>query len=586
MESPALLRGGVFFGGDSVMDQKSNLLSGNAVGSFWLLIWAAFLALGWLLPNRYWPWTSFQTDYWVAFFLSLMCVTVVSVSKHKLPWHGVTVFAFFLPLIPLAQYGFGLIYFAGDALLSFLFLAGFAFAVLTGSRWETLHKNQAIDGLFLAIGIAAIGSVGMQLCQWLGLDILGIWLMPGGANRPFANFAQPNNLATFLLWGVLACAWGYSRGVLGARIAMLAAIFMVFGIALTQSRTAVIGLLIVIALLFYWREKEGACQLFRASLMLLLALILSLVLIPIIFDTLLLGFQDSRFSDVKLVMRDDARMTAYRIFLDASLHQPWFGYGWFNLGEAFFSSVDSYPALGMVFQHSHNLFLDLVLWVGWPLGILLICALLVWMFRAFRAVDSAEKVILFAFISVIGWHAMVEFPLHYASFLFPSALVMGVFEAKIHPGGVFLTRRWPCVLIFAVALLGLGAVGWDYLRVEENARSLRFERLSIGTNQASKVPDLLILTQLEAFLKFSRVEPRAGLSDEDLSWARFAATGVYNPLNMLNFIEILALNGHVEEARLWVKKMQKSLPDADFKAMSNDWAQHAVKYPELLAVVW
>lgn len=560
--------------------------SSEGLSSFWLTSWAAFLAFGWLLPNRYWPWTSFQTDYWVAICFALMCAAVLLISKHKLPWHGVTVFSFILPLIPLVQYVLGQIYFAGDALLSSLFLGGFAFSILAGVRWESLHKNQAIDGLFLAIGIAAIGSVGIQLCQWLGLEILGVWLMPGGAPRPFANFAQPNNLATFLLWGVVACAWGYFRGALGARVAMLAAIFMVFGIGLTQSRTAVIGLLIVIALSFYWRKREGACQFFRASLMLLAALVLSLILIPAISDMLLLGFQDSRFSDVKSVMRDDARVTAYRIFLDASLHKPWFGYGWFNLGEAFFSSVDSYPALGVVFQHSHNLFLDLVLWVGWPLGGLIIFILITWIVKTFRAVDSVEKGLLFVFISVVGWHAMLEFPLHYANFLFPCALVIGVIEAKNSPCGIFQTRIWPSAVTFVVALFGLGILGWDYFQVEENVRALRFERLNIDTKQEHKAPDLLMLTQLEAFLKFARVEPHAGFSEEDLRWARFAATGIYNPLNMLYFIEILALNGHVDEAKLWVKKMRKILSDADFKAMSNDWAQHAVKHPELLAVVW
>ena len=567
------------------MNCELNGIRSAPFGPLGLVTWATVLAFGWVLPNRYWPWSSFQTDYWIAACFAVGFLVVLIGSRRRMAWHGIAVFAVFLACVPLVQCGLGIVYFAGDAWLTALFLLGFALAAVVGARWELLQKDQAVDGLFLAIGMAAVCSVGMQLCQWLGLDILGIWLMPGSSARPYANFAQPNNLATFLLWGIVACAWGYSRRVLRGPFAMLATVFLVLGIALTQSRTGLVGLLVLVGLSFYWRRIGGTPNLFHASLFLLGFFVLVFVFSPIISDVLLLD-KTSRFLDAESALHDDARLKLYEIFFSASLDRPWFGYGWSNLGEAFYSRVDSYPELGVVFFHSHNLFLDLILWVGWPIGLLCIGALIVWLIKAFRAVDSIEKGILFSFVCVVGWHAMVEFPLHYANFLLPCGFVMGVIDSKRRPNGLLKTLIWPAVVVYLAAISLLVAVGIDYFRVEDNVRALRFERANIETKQPRNAPELLVMTQLQAFLQFSRIEPRAGLTENELRWVRRAAIVINNPFNTLRFIEMLALNGSEGEARLWVKKMQKTLPAPAYKAMSNDWALDAKKNPALLSVAW
>lgn len=551
----------------------------------WLTIWAISLAFGWLMPTHYWPWTSFQSDVWVALCFATVCGLALLNAKPLVVVHWLVSLIGLYALIPLLQYFSGLVYFAGSAWLGMLFLVGFALSMVTGERWESMQRNQAIDGLFLAIGVAAIGSVGMQLCQWLELDVLGIWLVPGSPSRPFANLAQPNNLATFLIWGCLASAWGYWRKFLSAKIALLMALYLVFGIALTQSRTALLGMLIVAVMLFFWRRNQGGQWLFNSALVLLGFLILCLISIPLVSDALLL-VADSRFSNADDAMQDTARSVVYRLFINASFNKMLFGYGWMDTGEAFFQEVLSYPELGVVFFHTHNLFLDLLLWFGWPLGVFLIVAALFWIIVAFRSVGNAESAILFLFVLVVGWHSMVEFPLHYASFLLPCGLVIGAINSRASLSRRFQISRLPVISIFLIAILGLGAIVRDYSLFEDDVRALRFERLNFQVKRPGRASEIIVLTQLKAFLEFSLDKPRTGLTPEEQKWVEEAAFVIFNPLNTFNFIQILALNGRVDDAQIWVGRVKHVIPSSTYMDMSKQWAKAVEQSPELAQVTW
>lgn len=510
---------------------------------------------------------------------------VFFVPREQMTLHWLVLLALFSSVIPLAQYFFGVVYFAGSACLGCLFLLGLALAILVGERWESVQKEQAIDGLFLAIGVGAVTSVGMQLCQWLGLEILGVWLVPSDASRPFANLAQPNNLGTFLLWGGLACAWGYSRKFLSANLALLLAMFFVFGIGLTQSRTAFVGLLLVVALSFFWRRHQGVRQLFHAALMLFVFLVLCLIAIPQISDALHISVV-SRISDADMVVRDTARSVVYRLFFEASLSKALVGYGWANTGDAFFSAIGPYPELGVVFYHAHNLFLDLLLWFGWPIGLLLIGAVLCWGWGAFRRVDNIDSVVLFLFVLLVGWHSMVEFPLHYASFLLPCGLVIGVINARSPSATRFQFSKWPVVALLLFVLIGLGVLARDYALVEDDAQALRYERLNIQVTRPHVGAEILLLTQLKSFLAFSFFEPKKGLTQEELTWVENSAFTIFNPLNTFNFIQILALNGRVEEAQMWIRRVKHVVPESTYADMSRQWTLATEGKPELAKVIW
>jgi hypothetical protein len=553
--------------------------------ALWLPIWAVCLALGWLLPNHDWPWTSFHSETWAAFCFAVACGFLLLRSRQPVAMPWLLVLTAFLALIPVVQQVTGLVYFFGSASLGALYLAGFALAMVTGQRWAAADPNQPIDGLFLAIGVAGVASVGMQLCQWLGLDMLGIWLVPSDPCRPFANLAQPNNLATLLLWACLAAAWGYWRRLLSAGAALMLASFLVLGIALTQSRTAMLGMLLAVILSFFWRRQPGGQWLFRSALVLLGFLVLCLIAVPLISNALLLPV-DSRFTNPELVVQDAPRKIVYRLFLEASLDKALFGYGWANTGDAFFSRIASFPELGVTFYHTHNLFLDLVLWFGWPLGMIVIASLLCWGLVALRAVGNVGSVILFFFVLFAGVHSMLEFPLHYANFLLPCGLVIGVIHARWGAPFRYRVSRWPVIAIFSIAVLGLGTIVRDYSLFEDDVRALRFERLNIQVTQPRVGTEIMLLTQLRAFLDFSHENPRRGFATDETKLAEEAAFAIFNPLNTFNFIQILALNGQAAEAQLWVNRARYFLPAGTYRDMAQQWSNALAESPELAAVTW
>src|SRR5450830_633587 len=103
---------------------------------FWLAGWALMLAVAWLLPNHYPPWSTFHMDAWTAIVLSLAAAAVIVRTSGPVTWHSTSVLAAMLVFIPGVQYGLGLILLPGTAWISSAYLIGFLLTLLIGARWE------------------------------------------------------------------------------------------------------------------------------------------------------------------------------------------------------------------------------------------------------------------------------------------------------------------------------------------------------------------------------------------------------------------------------------------------------------------
>ena len=136
---------------------------------FGLLVWASGLALSWLLPVAIQPWTTFAADVWVAIITLIAAAALLWGTRARIGWHSISCWVAALVLLPWLQYAFGLLPFAGQAWMSSLYLLGFLLALLVGAAWEKAAPLQLANALLLAIGVAAIGSVGLQLYAWTGV---------------------------------------------------------------------------------------------------------------------------------------------------------------------------------------------------------------------------------------------------------------------------------------------------------------------------------------------------------------------------------------------------------------------------------
>lgn len=549
----------------------------------WLGLWACTLAAGWLLPNHYRPWLSFHTDAWVALIFSLASLAVILRVRGPMMWHHITVLVALLPCIVWAQYAFGLVPMAGNAWISSSYLLGLLLALLTGARWETSNPGQFLDALFLAIGVAALLSVGLQLHTWLGLDGLGLLSMGGGSGRPHANFGHSNQLGTFLLWGLLAVAWAWVHKRIGAWPALLMSAYLLLGIALTASRTAWIGVVLLVGISWFWRDLWHSRKLPWLVTGLALYFVFCVVFLPWWHSSYMSG-GGAQLDIIRT--SGETRHLAWAAFADALSQQPWFGFGWNQSGAAQMMVAAGHPPIGSFFSYSHNLFLDLFLWCGIPLGLLISGSLLWWFWKRFRAVRSAENAVLFVFLLIVANHAMLELPLYFAYFLLPVGMVMGVLNVRLVAKPVVYTSRWIFLAIWLAATLLLALIIRDYLRVETSYRILRMEWDNFAMSERHQPPNVVLLTQWREYIRYARFEPKTGMTDEELDWMRNVA-GLYP--NMIFFNKIataMALNQRSDEAALWLRRLCKLAPEVQCVLVKEDWARQSLKNPAIAAVPW
>jgi O-antigen ligase len=551
---------------------------------FWLVGWAVALALGWLLPNHYLPWTSFHVDAWVGFMLLLAAAGVMLRTARSVAWHGMTVLMAVLLFMPLLQYGLGLVAFSGTAWVSSAYLIGFLLALLTGAQWESARSGQLADGLFLAIGVASIVSVGLQLHQWLELGLLDVWAIGNTSGRPFANLGQPNELGTLLLWGLLAIAWGVVRQRLGAWTALFIAVYLLFGLALTQSRTAWLALVLLVGASWFWRRwgSNHRWPWFVTGLGLYFAV--CVIVLGWLGQALLLT-SASVVTDIVRIT-GELRPQLWSMFIDAALQQPWFGYGWNQVGLAQLAVASDHPPLYMAAFHSHNLFLDFMLWCGIPVGLFVSFYLLRWLWLCLRAVQGAEEALLVLFLLVVFNHAMLELPLHHAYFLLPTGLVVGALNVRLNFQPMLsLGRKSVWVILFCSAAL-LALIVRDYLRVEISYLALRFEWAHVKTETRGTPPEVVVLNQLGEFIRFARIEPDRGMTPSDLDWMRKVTSTYPNTGAIYKLATALAMNQQPKEAQRWLMRMCKIVPEAECAAVKDVWISKSRSNPDISAVSW
>lgn len=550
----------------------------------WLAIWSVFTSIGWLLPNHYVPWVAFHFDAWISGGLLIVGWVVFVRTSKPIALHRLAVVCALVAAIPFLQYGFGLLAYVGQAWIGAAFVFGFMIAMIVGAHWETNCPGQAADGLFMAIGIAALVSVGLQLYQWLGLTVesLDLWVMAASPTRPFANFIQPNQLATFLVWALLGCAWGVVRGQIGFHVSMIASIFLLTGVALTKSRAAFFAIIAVSLSAFLWRRFWPQRRVIWSVTALSLYYFSAVYFLPKIATILYLDAGNSMAD----LASSQARITAYRLFLDAILERPAWGYGWAQTAAAQLALADVHPRLGGIFMQAHNLVIDLILWCGIPVGGAIVVVLLSWFIGKIKLVNNSENTILLMVVVVVSWHAMLELPLHYAYFLFPIGFVIGILNNRLlEPTIVFIDKRWAMVVV-GVATVFLLLITRDYFRVEKNFYVLRFERAKIGAPPAEPMLNVLLLDHMNEFVKMGRTKASENMSLGDLDEMRKAAHAYPSLGNLYTLSIALAWNQRAEEAQRLVNKLAKISSDQEYAQMRRIWLDSSRFDARLALIAW
>jgi hypothetical protein len=481
----------------------------------------------------------------MAFGLLLIALGV-ALLKPATGLPGLAWAALGLAAIPWIQWAGGLLAFSGDAWISNLYLFGLAVAIAAGHRWGRLDARAFAATLSFAFLAAALLSSLIALTQVLEVWPLGMWtveVMEG--MRPGANLAQSNNLATLLGFGALGLLLLREQDRIGRLPAGALFAVLIAGLCVSQSRVSLLfGPLICLGVWLAARRGVRFQTRLRSIGIAAAASWLLLWAEPLFLRTgQILAGQSVAGRGVQSL-----RFEVWPILLDGLSMHPWRGYGWLQVGAAELAAADRHPPVGELWLQGHNLFIELVVWCGYPLGLLLAAAIVYWFVSRALRVASIEGVIGMLIVAIAGAHSMTEFPYQYAYFLLPLGLWMGLVEASIGSRAILSHKWYLATMLASIALLV--AICRDYGAVEEDFRLVRFENLRVGSIHASQpAPDAPFLSSLTAFLRVSRMTPHRGMTSAELDSMRDVVHRYPYAAGMSNYASALALNGRPEEAK-------------------------------------
>lgn len=544
-----------------------------------------FLGVSWLVTEHFGPWLAFHSELLAFGALFFWVWARLTSSDKRLALPAISLVVLLTALIPPIQWFTGVSFFAGDALMSSLYLVGLAMAISMGYAWSgaSAVSGRYVQALMLMLSVAAILSAGVGWAQWLSVEYVGGTLVvPTSTGRAVGNLAQPNQLATLLLMGLAAYTYLYKHRVFTGATFALGAAFMSIALAMTQSRTGLLSALFMV-IFWVWKDRKIVSRLSIYGAVLWLGLTFSTArVLPDIGNALLI----TSTALPRSLEGSGSRWSIWQQVSHAIGQSPWVGYGW---NQTFTAQTVGAPAYASDENYifAHNLLLDLLAWNGIPAGILLAAGLVWWFISRMTTSRSTDSVAAMTVLLPFAVHSLLEFPFAYAYFLFTAGLLIGIVEAS---AGVRPTLRIVKPLATAVFGIWVLASAWvvlEYIAIEEDYRIVRFENLRIGATPTSYVlPEIHLLSHMRAMLIAARFEVQPGMTPDQIDVMRKTAMRFPYGLLAYKYALALALNGDAAAASRQMSLIRDIYGEryyTDSKASLRKLA--ADKYPELDAVV-
>jgi len=431
---------------------------------FFLFLAAILLGFAWLSPFHYNPWVMFSSEM-STFAAGLSVLAALFHQNIKIPRAQLLLLPFIL--IPVVQWALGLVFDFSTALLSSLYFLGFWFMVVAGYNLslEPQKRDEIFIGFSFLTVIVSVATSVIAICQWLNVDTHFAHMLHLIGNRPYGNFGQPNNMATFLIMGLLGCLYLYEKNKASVWLLLPSALTILFAVVLSQSRTSWI---VLPFLLIYWAVKQfnkpkrfGLFQgiLWCASFFLMAGLVL-----PFITSLIETWSHTDITQASSLAERASSGYLRFNIWTQMLLavqQHPWLGYGWNQTSVAQMSAYALFPT-GEWTTSAHNVLLDLIIWNGIPIATVMIALFVGWFFWLNQQAKETISIIAFMMVCTVLIHAMLEFPQRYAYFLLTCGFLLGVIQAQTPIlKGVVLSKQL-LRLVWGIGLVLVIAIWRDY----------------------------------------------------------------------------------------------------------------------------
>ncbi|MBS4098967.1 MAG: O-antigen ligase C-terminal domain-containing protein [Sulfuricella sp.] len=423
------------------------------------------------------PIPSFYGE-WIAVALGLAASSLFVFKEY---WRGMELPAIaMVPLglivILLAQLFTGKIVFPEHSVMAASYLLWAVLLMMLGGvlrrklGWEEVVTTLA---WFLLVGGMLNAVIGVL--QYFKIPSLFDPVIIKSSRLVFANLGQPNHFSDYIGLSIGSLVYLYARRHLSVVLAvpLLALLLLAFSFSGSRGTWVYIGGLIVLSLYFLkGRQKENRVIAVVAAL-----LVPGFILAQ--YGSSLLSASLSTPTDnlFNLAGSRSDRLAlwgeAWQIFLRA----PLLGVG---LGEFVWHHIMSsqwVPEVvrGGLYNHTHNIVMQLLVEMGVFAALLLIVGAGLWLRRVMRQERTPDNWWLLALLSILAIHSMLEYPLWYAYFLGIAAILLGAGEMK----GFSLKMQRVGPGIFALVLLmGGGSLG-NLLVSYNSLEATMYERSSL-----------------------------------------------------------------------------------------------------------
>ena len=521
------------------------------------LIAAILISLAWLMPIHYRPWVTYTSELY-AFFALFALAAIGLKEKLRIPVASLPLLL--LACVPLAQFLMGQVFFFSTAMMGFIFVFNFWLVSVLGYHLSTGNYNREETFTNLSYVFLASGTITglIALCQWSNLDsVLPGMVNINGNQRPYANFAQPNNMATFLLMSLMSCLYLYEKKKIQTKWLMACALAIVIGIGLSQSRTAWVAAIAIILYLAFYQYKGVIRLKWYYSSLWFGFFVVCVIAFPLLGQLAAQAIDPDVVQSRDVVARatgDMSRLAIWQQMLAAIQAQPWFGYGWYQTSAAFVSISDTVQGPVWI-RSAHNFIIDFLLWNGLVIGLPFLAYFGYLGYQMQRWVKTPESVIGILMIGAFVTHAMFEFPQHYAYFLLPVGFIMGtVLAQRADMAKRLVMPSWLIKAIFAVGVILIAVIYRDYdVAVPKLGQSIRYEQ------QPEKITNqqpIYLLTEFNHRIDWIRLNPYSKASADQILEGEQMVLSYPTKYNLIKYAKLLAFNGYEDEAKHQLQRLK------------------------------